>query len=624
MTRSLLVTATLLTAIGTCAAAQPSPKAGPGKADFVKADLFIALRDRDPGATLAALRNGADPNGRNWLSLTPLMWAALRGEQRTVDMLLARGAKLDDPSMFGTALTLAELGRSENLALHLLDKGATPNPKRLDGTTPLMLAASNGHVKLMARLLKKNVNVNAQDGDGATALIYAARAGETAAAHKLIAAGANVNTADKHGRTALMYAAANGHSRMVESLLAKGAMVERKDKQGATALLLAARYNGDPALIRSLIRKGASVSATDGTGSTPLQLAQKRGYEEAAAVLWEAGAPNRAKTIAAAAPRTEKQAIESALTVLQTGMKTFGERVKCGSCHHQGLGLMAVGNARQRGYAIDGKLVDEYLKYLGEEGKASASIIHQAQTDRQAAKLALGVDIGDFSIAAGYIFSGVAANGIPANPGFAEMATLLAREQAADGHWGFAFERGPMQSNFFMPTALTLNVLRTYAPTSEPMTERYARAKQWLLTTPAPTDENKAARLMGLKWAGASQEEMQAPLRELLAAQNADGGWALESSNHSDAMTTGIALYALRVGGGVAADDPAIRRGVQYLLQMQDEDGSWYLPKRAMPVNTHFDAGSPHGWSQYASFAATCWATMGLIETAEAPKVTRK
>ena len=52
---------------------------------------------------------------------------------------------------------------------------------------------------------------------------------------------------------------------------------------------------------------------------------------------------------------------------------------------------------------------------------------------------------------------------------------------------------------------------------------------------------------------------------------------------------------------------------MQFLLRTQEEDGSWFVNKRAMPINNYFDAAFPHGQSQYASFNATCWATMALL-----------
>ena len=61
------------------------------------------------------------------------------------------------------------------------------------------------------------------------------------------------------------------------------------------------------------------------------------------------------------------------------------------------------------------------------------------------------------------------------------------------------------------------------------------------------------------------------------------------------------------------ASDPVYQKGVRFLLLTQDDDGSWYTGKRALPVNNYFDAGFPHGESQYASFNATCWATLALL-----------
>jgi len=41
-----------------------------------------------------------------------------------------------------------------------------------------------------------------------------------------------------------------------------------------------------------------------------------------------------------------------------------------------------------------------------------------------------------------------------------------------------------------------------------------------------------------------------------------------------------LALKALRESG-IAATDPAFKRGIQYLLNTQAEDGAWFVPMRA-------------------------------------------
>lgn len=619
MTRHFIPALALLGALQIPATAQTAPPPDP-KAALSRAELFIAIRDNNASAVKQLLANGADANGRNWLDFSALMWAAMRGNRDIMEMLLANGAKANDDSIYGSPLTFAELGRKEELALFLLDKGVKPEPSRLDKATPLMLAAANGHTGVMDRLLKQKCDPNAQDTDGATALIYAARLGQTQAVQALIQAGANVNTADNHKRTALHYAAMNGWAQTVEMLISHRAEINSKDGQGATPLILAAHYNGDKILVGNLLKHGADAAAKDSSGSTAFALAQSRGYREAAMLLRKSGAQTAAfETIAEPQPRSAAKAVENSLVVLQSSMKTFADRAQCVSCHHQGLGMTTLGFAAQRGFLVDKQLMGKTMQHIGEEGQQGAAFIHQALENPHIGKMIPAVDIGDFPIGAGWIFGAAIANGVPANPGFAEMAQFLTQQQTSEGSWKFGFSREPMQSSPFTTTALTLQILQTYGA-SDKVGGSISRAKTWLLTTPAPNSEDKAAKLLGLKWASATDEEKSKALRELLAAQKSDGGWAATPMLRSDAYATGFALYALAVGGGLSVNDAAYQRGVAYLLRTQDEDGSWYVMKRCTPANTYMDAGFPHGESQYTSFAGTCWATLALLQVASVPQ----
>lgn len=85
----------------------------------------------------------------------------------------------------------------------------------------------------------------------------------------------------------------------------------------------------------------------------------------------------------------------------------------------------------------------------------------------------------------------------------------------------------------------------------------------------------------------------------------------------SDAYATGQALVALREAGTMAVTDPAYRRGVEYLLSTQLEDGSWYVRSRAIPFQPYFESGFPHGLDQWISAAATNWATRALLPAAK-------
>ena len=119
-------------------------------------------------------------------------------------------------------------------------------------------------------------------------------------------------------------------------------------------------------------------------------------------------------------------------------------------------------------------------------------------------------------------------------------------------------------------------------------------------------------------WAGRNQEFSRKAARALLAEQRPDGGWAQVPSLASDAYATGEVLVALKASGALAPNDPAYRRGVQYLLNTQLEDGSWYVKSRVIPVMPYFESDFPHGVDQFISAAATNWAAMAL-----APAVTR-
>ena len=601
------------------AQAQNPPDAAALKAHALTADLFIAIRDRDPRAVKASLDAGADPNARNFLGFTALMWAASRGDVKVMDTLIARGAQIGDPSIYGTATTFAALGRSPKAAIYLLSKGAAPAGSRLDGASILMLAAANGDVDLMSKLLSRKVNPNDRDKDGTTALIYAARNGRDAAVTKLLKSGAKIDLADVQGRSALSYAAANGHVTTVAKLIAGRANVNRRDRQNATPLILAARYNGDPTILRSLVRAGADVNARDNRGKSAQELARIRGYSGAPALLKSSG-PKLAGIEGAPSVR---EAAQNGINLLQRSMATFTKRAQCTSCHHQGLGLTAVATAQRNGFNVDEALIGRYMQQLGKDGKEMGQAIHQALADPKTGRMIPGVEIGDLAVGGAYLFGSLAAAGVPANPGLAEAAQFFATLQEPNGSWLHGFERGHMQNSYVTTTALVLRFLRTYG-SEEQLKSNFERARQWLSAVPMKNAPDHASRLLGLKWAGASAPELERAAASLAAAQRADGGWSSTAGGRSDAYATGMALWALHQAGGVKPSDGRYQQGVSYLIRTQDEDGSWYINKAAMPANNYFDAGFPHGQSQYASFGATAWATMALMPAASTPQVAGK
>jgi ankyrin repeat protein len=592
-------------------------------------ELFLAVGKKDLAGVNALLGRGADPNARNFLQMTPLIFAAFTGETGIVERLLAAGAALEAESPFGTSLTFAAMGGSLPVTRQLLARGARPNPRRPDGITILMLAARNGHAEIVKTLLTR-VPVDARDNDRATALFYAAREGHAEVVRLLLAKGAAVDAVDSQGWSALVHAGLNGHAECVQLLLSKGANPNRRDKKGRTPLILVATYADRPTVVAALLTGGADPAARDSRNRTALSLAEARGRVESAKLLSEPPvhpAPADSVTPAShgtgspAKVRTPRQAVEASLPLLQQSMKLFLERTGCASCHHEGLGHMATGLARRRGFPIDGDLAKAQYERIAGMLNSMRPQLQRAVSDPHAALYVPGAEISEGAPMFGFLLSGLAASQQAPNRLLSAAALTLARQQEADGRWDFVLPRVPTQSSAHAMTAMAVQVIRAYAPRdrAEEMAGRIRRAKAWLMRAPAPTTEDKVFRLLGLRWAGASLEERREAITALRAEQRPDGGWAQLPALLSDAYATGTALFALNQAGAIPVSDPTYRRGVDYLLRTQDEDGSWFVAKRAIPANNYFDSGFPHGQSQYMSFSATCWATMALTLAADGP-----
>jgi hypothetical protein len=149
-----------------------------------------------------------------------------------------------------------------------------------------------------------------------------------------------------------------------------------------------------------------------------------------------------------------------------------------------------------------------------------------------------------------------------------------------------------------------------------------SRAADWLLKARPETTQDRAFQLLGLGWAGvkADNETIMKGVRDLLRGQRPDGGWPQLSTLASDAYATGQALVALRQAGGVLVTDPSFKRGAEFLLKTQLEDGSWYVQSRAIPIQPYFESGFPHGRDQWISAAASNWAVMALAFTGTSSK----
>jgi uncharacterized protein len=153
--------------------------------------------------------------------------------------------------------------RNREAVRALLKQGGDVNAAQGDGMTALHWAASNDDVELATMLIHAGANLRAATRiNGYTPLMMAARVGHVAVIRTLLARGADAKAVSLTGTSPLMLAAAAGSSEAVAALLDAGADVNAKESaRGQTALMFAAAYNRVP-LIALLAQRGADVAVS--------------------------------------------------------------------------------------------------------------------------------------------------------------------------------------------------------------------------------------------------------------------------------------------------------------------------------------------------------------------------
>jgi len=133
----------------------------------------------DTAQILLALKAGENINAVDKYGGTPLHTAARWNLDTIVDFLLRHGAGVDTPKSAAgrTALmvTYAYYGGIKVCSI-LIAKGANVNAQATNGTTALMLAATNAKADVVELLLQHGADKKLKDSKGKTALDYAKQA----------------------------------------------------------------------------------------------------------------------------------------------------------------------------------------------------------------------------------------------------------------------------------------------------------------------------------------------------------------------------------------------------------------------------------------------------------------
>jgi uncharacterized protein len=292
---------------------------------LIDARAEVNARSRLDRMVVSLLGQGEEPSGVeiDGGGLTPLFFAARRGDLASAKLLIAAGADVNvaTPTKTSVLVFAAHSGHGQ-VAAYLLEKGADPNADG-SGYTALHAAVLRGDLALVKALLVRGADPNArlkqgtptrrasQDYNlsvqwiGASPFWLAAKFAETDIMRALAAGGSDSRITLPDGTTPLMAAANNseygrpqndrrGRLRPLDEYLTSvrsgqderealaavkavtdaGAEVNAVNALGDTALHIAVGYK-QTSVVEWLVDHGANVNVKNKRGQTPLSIANR-------------------------------------------------------------------------------------------------------------------------------------------------------------------------------------------------------------------------------------------------------------------------------------------------------------------------------------------------------------
>jgi ankyrin repeat protein len=225
------LTAAIAVGIGAAVSAQARQSGSP---------VADAARRGDVAAVRTLLKQGADANAAHADGMTPLHWAAERGEPAVADVLIHAGANPAAVTRLGeyTPLHLAARSGSAPVTRALLKAGASASAPSSSGATPLHLASAAGNVDTVNALLDAGADVNVRESEnGQTPLIFAVAAGQADAVKALLKRGADVKIATKvidlQRQQAIDRQSSTLRRQVLSSLVPQGAQPTASQQQAA-------------------------------------------------------------------------------------------------------------------------------------------------------------------------------------------------------------------------------------------------------------------------------------------------------------------------------------------------------------------------------------------------------
>jgi predicted GH43/DUF377 family glycosyl hydrolase len=302
-------------------------------------------------------------------------------------------------------------------------------------------------------------------------------------------------------------------------------------------------------------------------------------------------------------------AVQKSLPLIESSAVKYMEHRDCFSCHHQALPILTLVEAKRRGFPVAEAKLQKLLQFTADHLKRGRKGYLE------------GKGQGGAADTAGYALRALSAGGWPADDSTAAVTEYLLQFNKHLDHWQTTSNRPPSEVSPFTTTFLALRGLQAFgtAPQQDRILKRVQKVRPWVMKSKPRDTEDRVSRLWSLKHLQCDATALEDAVDDLLDQQQPDGGWAQTAALTCDAYATGSALLALHQAGGLPVTDDAYQRGLNFLVQAQRADGSWYVKSRSKPFQKYFETGFPHGKDQFISIAASCWATTAMLQALPVP-----
>lgn len=194
--------------------------------------FFRAVAVDNASGVKSLLAAGFDPNTKNPMGQNGLFLAVREPSPKVLEVLLASPKiNVDQRNAADeTPLMIAALKGQEEIAKRLIERDADVNKP---GWTPLHYAATSGNVPIIKLLLDHNAFINAQSPNGTTPLMMAAMYGSPDAVKLLLDEGADPLMKNQLGLSPLDFANKGNRPDAIQLLTTAAAEAQQKAAGGS-------------------------------------------------------------------------------------------------------------------------------------------------------------------------------------------------------------------------------------------------------------------------------------------------------------------------------------------------------------------------------------------------------